>query len=167
MAYRRFKWMLSAMSVAVVAVGLVAAGVIYLAEPPSEKTVPPRRHRSVAGKTAHGEPKIDLAAFDGLAEQRLQNPLTDPAPAKLVQKPAPAPPPPVDAVLLGTAVEQSRPKLSIAWVRYTSENKSLTIRIGDQLAVVGRPTVQSIEEGIVVLDFGDRQQELRMQSQHP
>lgn len=165
-AYRRFKIVLC-IAAAVMTLGTTAlAACICLGPLPVVTGVAPNLGKRVL--TAQPESsgnKLQLADFADVSNSRLQRPLEDPAKPKLVNKPAPtpAPPPKVDAVLLGTAVE-SDPTKSMAWIRFASENASLKIRVGDTLETSGRPSVKQIFEGAVLLDFQGRDLTLHMRT---
>ncbi len=168
MAYRRFRKVLAALSVTGVVASVITAVLILTSEMPAVEEMEAQLKKRQPVIVDQDDTKVELAAFEKVASRQLQRPLQDPATPKLVQATAPPPPPPkVDAVLLGTAVESSSPQASIAWIRYATENASLTIRVGDRLAVTGNPRVQSIEEGVVLLDFEGHQQELRMPAEKP
>lgn len=114
--------------------------------------------------------KIGIADFGNTLEHRLRRvPL---APATTVVAPvaaAPAPPPPPilpDLKLMGTALE-SEPSESRAWLQLPNRPMILA-KQGDIVeSIEGKPLLKNVEQGKVVLVFGDREKVLEIKSPLP
>lgn len=156
MAYRYFRLTMLAISAAAIVLGVTIVAVCAgwpLAELSTADAGRPIQRQSVVKSQPQGAPLV-YADFAGILEVPLQRPLRDPPPEPqaIAEEVASATPPPrVDAILLGTAVE-TLAEYSMAWIRATSENRIQTVRIDDILeGLPGRPKVTGIEEGQVIL----------------
>jgi hypothetical protein len=113
--------------------------------------------------------KINVSDFGRTLEHRLR-PVPPPIPATTAAPVTPPPPPPPvilpDLKLMGTALE-SEPSESRAWLQLPNRPMILA-KQGDVVeSIEGKPLLKNVEQGKVVLVFGEQEKVLEIKSPFP
>jgi hypothetical protein len=113
--------------------------------------------------------KVNVSDFGRTLEHRLR-PVPPPIPTTAAALVAPPPPPPPvilpDLKLMGTALE-SEPSESRAWLQLPNRPMILA-KQGDVVeSIEGKPLLKNVEQGKVVLVFGELEKVLEIKSPFP